>query len=83
MQIKWPECVDRRDQSKLDGLEFLIGASNKPRYSKNNDPKLYKYPEIKELAIENLKDKKRFYFLRNFSKGILTFQDLKILNEMK
>lgn len=83
LQINWPVCVDIRDQYKLDNLEFLVGASNKPRYSNRDGQEVYKYPKIEEIALANSKDKKRYYFLRNIESGILTFQDLRILNKMK
>jgi hypothetical protein len=82
LQIDWPICVDNREQAKLNKLDFIIGASNKPKYSLNGENEVYKYPNIKEIALNHSNDKKRYYFLRNIQNGIMTYQDFKILNEM-
>jgi len=75
ISIEWPTPLDPREKSKLDTLEFLIGASNKPKYSDG----VYCYPKIEELIQSIKKDRTRYYFYNNLRNGITTYQDNRIL----
>lgn len=79
LSINWPSALNIRDKLKIDGFDFLIGSSNKPRYNAD----VYKYPKIDELVDSIKNDKSRYYFLNNLKSGIITYQDIRILKKLK
>jgi hypothetical protein len=70
--IKWLQPLDKTNIDAINEFDFVLATCTKP-----NIPK---YPSVEELALDILKDKRKYFFL-NFENGITTFQDRDILNE--
>ena len=77
LQIHWPSSVDPEDAAKLNGFDFLIATSTKPKHKK---PEKVKYPSLAELTQSILNDSARHYFFNNYRHAISTFQDNKVIN---
>lgn len=77
LQINWPTPVNRSDEKRIQGIDFLIAASTKPKYQQ---PGNVKYPTSTELATSVRNDLNRCYFINNFQHNITTFQDNAVLN---
>lgn len=67
--IKWPEAVDKRDQSMIDEFDIIIATCTKP---------LSNYPSV-DVQRESVQKDKRRYFYQNILNGITTFEDRLIL----
>jgi hypothetical protein len=77
LQIRWPKSIIPYEQPKIEGIDFLIATSTKPRHIDNN---ANKYPSVSEIVSSVENDSKRRYFLNNFQHTITTFQDNKVIN---
>lgn len=79
LQIKWPKAVYSPDNKKINELDFLFATSTKPKHKNST---LKKYPTVSEIAESVMNDKIRYYFLNNFIRNIVTFQDVRIINKL-
>lgn len=70
LNIPWPSIVDPRKSDELNSYDFIIATATRPT----------KYPLIKELISCVKKDTGRYYFIENYKSGIITFQDLQVIN---
>ena len=76
LQIKWPKALASKNIENLNGFDFLIASITKPKHKDNQK----KYPSISEIAETVKEDSSRKYFVNNYSNGIITFQDIRIIN---
>jgi hypothetical protein len=80
LTLKWIEPVDKRDSKQVSKFDFLIATATKPQRKTKS---LKCYPkDIKEIVALIKRDTNRFYFINNLKRGITTFQDNAILNEL-
>lgn len=83
LQIMWPQVIDYRDKSKFDEIDVIIGTSTKPMYDTKVKTEIFKYPNLEEIKDSIVKDNERNYFLNNLKNGILTYQDMRLLQKLK
>lgn len=70
LNINWVMPTFNRDKSKIDDFHFLLATPTMP---------LDNVPTYEEIADTIRSDKKRNYFINNFTNGIITYDDFKII----
>jgi len=79
LDIKWVEPVASENSAKVSEFDFLIATVTKPKHSNQNT---MQYPDIQEIVTSVRRDTQRKYFINNVKRGITTFQDNDILNNL-
>lgn len=75
LNINMPKIVYKRDQKRLNKLDFLIATSTKPKHENGKR----EYPDYKEIVESVKNDIVRHYFINNVKQNIRTFEDNEIL----
>jgi hypothetical protein len=72
LNFNWPMALDKRYEDIIESFNFIIATATKPT----------DYPNITKLAEKVKSDSNRYYFIKNFKSGIITFQDIEVINRM-
>ncbi|HEX8289660.1 MAG TPA: hypothetical protein VF556_16875 [Pyrinomonadaceae bacterium] len=75
LNIPWVVPIKSQDKKELGEYDFVIATATLPTRDK--------YPSIKKLVSAVERDTDRRYFLRNYERGITTFQDERVNAKLK